>query len=72
MKQQYRTLKIVKDGKVIFKETMEKEKYDIFELARAEMARKEKQPVSKTRAIEFLSLNYLMEVLGHVPDTIEE
>lgn len=61
MKQQYRTLKII----------MEKEKRDIFRLAKAELERREKQQVSDARALELISVSYLMEVLGYIPETKE-
>ena len=59
MKQQYRTI------------TMEKEKRDMFRLAKAELERREHQQVSEARALELISVFYLMEVLGYIPDTVE-
>ena len=61
MKQEYRTLKIV----------CEKEKRDIFRLAKAELERREHQQISEARALELISVFYLMEVLGYIPEVVE-
>ena len=61
MKQEYRTLKI----------TCEKEKRDMFRLAKAELERRYKERISDARALELISVSFLMETLGYIPEVVE-